>query len=106
MSCLHGGMAKKGWFGLSKEEQEIDRQRRLTHSRSCLRDLAHTLQDIEVLGEDMEAQVYSLLVEHTLRAYMYLNKVDRPYEETRLMSDLAWRRMKIKREIREEMEED
>jgi hypothetical protein len=34
---------------------------------------------------------------------MYLNKSDRPYEDVWLMNELAWARMKLKREIREEL---
>jgi hypothetical protein len=99
-------MAKKGWFGLSEEEREIDRKRLLTLHRDHLRYLAQTLMSLGVLSEDREAEVYSRLVEHALHAHMYLNKGDRPYEEVWLMNELAWARMKLKREIREEMEED
>ena len=99
-------MAKLRRFGLSKEEREIDRQRRLTLHRTHLLHLAYALISREFLNEDKEAEVYSRLVEHALHAHMCLNKDDRPYEEVRLMNELAWARMKLKREIREEMEKD
>ena len=88
---------------MSKEEREVDRKRRLTLHRTHLLHLAHALMSIEFLTEDKEAEVYSRLVEHALHAHMYLNKGDRPYEDVWLMNELAWARMKLKREIREDM---
>ena len=96
-------MFTKGFFPASDEEREVDRKRRLTLHRTHLLHLAHALMSVEFLTEDKEAEVYSRLVEHALHAHMYLNKSDRPYEDVWLMNELAWARMKLKREIREEL---
>ena len=99
-------MAKKGWFGLSEEERKIEYKRRLGRDRDNLRHLAHALLATEFLSEDKEAEVYARLVNTSIQAYMHANTSERPYEESNLIYRLALAQMKLKREIRKEMEED
>lgn len=88
---------------MSSEEKAEANQQRLDARRKQLRKCAEALLTETDIDEDRESEILAQLVDAALEAYMRISNRDRPETEHWMMSGLAFKQIRIRREIREEM---
>ena len=97
-------MAKTSYFAMSEEERAVMNREKLELRRIKLERCAYELLKSRTKTEDEEAELLADIVAAALDAYMRLSKVNRPEMEYSTMTHLAFQRLKIRRQIREELE--